>query len=54
MEEKKYSIYYGDEPEATLAQHMSLETALLMIQAYAEKYWGEHLYLTIKEEVEEE
>ena len=43
-----YSVFYNDIP---LAQHMTLETAVILVEAMFQKYWREEdLHYTIKKE----
>ena len=43
-----YSVLYG---ELVLAQHMTLETAMLLVEAMFQKFWAEgNLSYTIKKE----
>ncbi len=46
MDEKQYEVY---ESENRIASHMSLETALLLIGAYCERYCNERARLTLLE-----
>lgn len=46
MNEKQYEVY---ESENRIASHMSLETALLLIRAYCERYCNERARVTLVE-----
>ena len=48
MPEKKYKVI--DTCNNVIAERMSLQTALLLIKAYCEEYYLEHVKLTLKEE----
>lgn len=48
MSEKKYKVVnkFGH----VIAERMTLQTALLLIKAYCEEYFMEHVELTLREE----
>lgn len=46
MNEKQYEVY---ENENRIASNMSLETALLLIRGYCERYYNERARLTLVE-----
>lgn len=46
MSEKQYEVY---ENENRIASNMSLETALLLIRGYCERYYNERARLTLVE-----
>ena len=48
MSEKKYSVIEGE--YHVIAENMPLDIALLLMQAYCEKYYMEHVTLTLREE----
>lgn len=48
MNERKYEVY---ENENRIASNMSLETALLLIRGYCERYCNERARLTLVEMV---
>ena len=48
MSEKRYKVI--DELGHVIANNMNLRTALLLIKAYCEEYFMEHVNLTLKEE----
>lgn len=47
MSEKKYEVV--DELNHVVARDMDLRTALLLMRAYCEEYYMEHVKLTLRE-----